>query len=226
MCIWATAIDDCVEQDVTELAKLDEVFDRCSAIVRGGVPSDDSWLLTALYSLQQDLACRPLYPALANLWVGKFESFLRSTHHEWVAGRSPRRDLSGVNDYLEHSDNVAAWITHLTRWITYGDATIVENLDTLTAALAESVVAIRLANDLATFSRECEEHGHDNILMYEISADWVENQISLRTEKAAELLADLIAKSFVPAVELLRELEYAVTFYSIADFRVWSSDSH
>lgn len=224
MCVWIFAFDDYIER--SELAQLDDMLQRCANIVRGNGPDDSHWLLTALSRWQQDVASRPLYPALAGLWAEKFESMSRGMRHEWLVGRSAQRDRSGVAEYLAHADSVAAWMTHLPRWLTYGDSAVLNHLDLLVAALGDYVVAVRLANDVASFSRDHDQPGNDNVLMYGVSPDWVKGEIARRARAAAQRLADLVAAQVVPAVELMRELEYATTFYSLADFRGWGSDAH
>jgi hypothetical protein len=224
MCVWICAFDDYIER--SELTQLDDMLRRCANIV-GGQGSDDShWLLTALSGWQRDLVSRPLYPALAGLWAEKFESMLRGMRHEWLAGRNTQRDISGVAEYLAHADSVAVWMTHLPRWLTYGDSAVLDHLDVLVSAFSDYVVASRLANDLASFSRERDQPGNDNVLMYGVSPDWVEGEIARRAEAAAQRLADLVAAQVIPAVELMRELEYATTFYSMAEFRGWGSDAN
>jgi len=224
MCVWICAFDDYIE--CSDLAPLNDMLRRCANIVRGNGPDDSHWLLRALSSWQQDAVSQPLYPVLAGLWVEKFESMLRGMRHEWTTGRSAQRDRSGVADYLAHADSVAAWMTHLPRWITYGDSAVLDHLDLLVSALGDYVVASRLANDLATYSRERDQPGNDNVLMYGVSPDWVKSEIARRADAAAHRLAHLVAAQVLPAVELIRELEYATTFYSIAEFRGWGSDAH
>jgi hypothetical protein len=223
-CVWIFAFDDYIER--SELTQLDDMLHRCANIVGGQGPDHSHWLLTALSGWQQDLVSRPLYPALAGLWAEKFESMLRGMRYEWLAGRNTQRDISGVTSYLAHADSVAACMTHLPRWLTYGDSAVLDHLDLLVSALGDYVVAVRLANDLASFSRDHDEPGNDNILMYGVSPDWVKGEIARRAEAAAQRLADLIAARVISAVELMRELEYATTFYSMADFRGWGSDAN
>ena len=65
-----------------------------------------------------------------------------------------------------------------------------------------------------------------NVLMYGVSPDWVEMEIARHAGAAAQRLADLVAAQVMPAVKLMREVEYTTTFYSMADFRGWGSDVH
>lgn len=224
MCLWIFAFDDYIER--SDLAQLDDMLRRCAHIVGGKGADNSHWLLTALSSWQRDMAARPLYPALAGLWVEKFESMLNSMRYQWTAGRAAQRDQSGVHHYLAHADSVAAWITHLPRWITYGDSALLDHLDALVPAFSDYVIASRLANDLASYSRERDQPGNDNVLMYGVSPEWVNSEIARRAGAANHRLADLVAAEVMPAVELIREVEYATTFYSLADFRGWGSDAH
>jgi hypothetical protein len=224
MCLWIFAFDDYIEQ--SDLAQLDAMLRRCANIVGGHGADDSHWLLTALSNWQKDLASRPLYPALSGLWVEKFESMLSSMRHQWMAGLAGQRNQSGVRDYLAHADSVAAWVMHLPRWITYGDSAVLDHLDVLVSAFSDYVIASRLANDLASFARERDHDGDDNVLMYGVSPEWVKSEIARRAGAAALRLAPLAAAEVMAAVELIREVEYAITFYSVADFRGWGSDAH
>lgn len=224
MCVWICAFDDYIER--ANLARVDDMLQRCANVVRGHGPDDSHWLLTALSGWQQDVASQPLYPELAGLWAEKFESMLCGMRHEWLSGRCTQRDQSGVQEYLAHADSIAVWMTHLPRWLTYGDGAVLDHLDVLVSAFADYVVASRLANDLASYCRERDQPGNDNVLMYGVSPDWVESEIARRAGAAAQRLADLVAAQVVPAVELMREAEYAMTFYSMAEFRGWGSDAH
>jgi len=225
MYLWLYAFDDYLEQTVTDLAHLDDTMQRCANIVSGNGPDDSHWLFSTLSSRQLDLASRPLYPALAGLWVEKFTTMLQGMRYEWTAPRSARRNESTVDEYLANAANIASEVTHLPRWITYGDSAVLDHLDDLVLALGDETVAIRLANDLASFPRERDQPGHDNILMYGVSPEWVKSEIGRRVDAVNGRLAHLVAADCLPAVELIRELDFVVTFYLIADFRGWGSDA-
>jgi hypothetical protein len=90
---------------------------------------------------------------------------------------------------------------------------VVDHLDLLVSAFGDYVVASRLASDLATYSRERDQPGNDNVFMYGVSPDCVKSKIARRTDAAAHRLAHLVAAQVLPAVELIRDLEYATTFY-------------
>jgi hypothetical protein len=225
MYLWICAFDDYVESLAPgDGTRLDDLMRRCADVVRGG-HDDSHGLLTALSDWQRDLAARALYPALSGLWIEKFDSMLSSMRWEWEAARSGRRDSAGLRDYLAHADSVAAWVTVLPRWITYGGNEILGHLDVLVAALGEYVIADRLANDLATFARERDKLGNNNVLRYGVSPDWVKTEIARHVNAVHRLLDDLAGDGVAPAIELVRETEYATAFYAMAEFRGWGSDA-
>jgi Terpene synthase family 2, C-terminal metal binding len=226
MYLWIFAFDDYVESFAPgDGARLDDLMRRCASVVRGG-HDDSHWLLTALSTWQRDLAARPLYPALSDLWIEKFESMLSSMRWEWEAARSGRHDAAGLQEYLAHADSIAAWVSVLPRWITYGGDDVANHLDTLVPALGEYVIANRLANDLASFVRERDQSATDNVLHYGVSPEWVKTEIARHVNAVRRLLDDLVARGVGPAIELVRETEYAITFYAMAEFRGWGSDRH
>jgi Terpene synthase family 2, C-terminal metal binding len=225
MYLWIFAFDDHVESFAPgDGVRLDDLMRRCAGVIRGG-RDDSHGLLTALSDWQRNLAARPLYPTLSDLWIEKFDSMLRSMRREWEAARSGRRDAAGLEEYLAHADSIAAWVSVLPRWITYGGDDVDNHLDTLVPALGEYVVANRLANDLASFVRERDQSATDNVLRYGVSPDWVKTEIARHVNAVHRLLDDLVADGVAPAIELVRETEYATTFYEMAEFRGWGSDA-
>jgi hypothetical protein len=222
--LWLCLLDDYIEQSGRDLAQVDDIIQRCVNIVRGDGPDDIHWLLTALSSCQRDLVAQPLYRALSSLWIEKFESMLQGMRYECTVAGSGSRDESDVQEYLAHADSIAVGVAQIHRWITYGDDAVLSHLELLMSALGEQVVALRLANDLASLSRDHVQPGNDNILMYGVSPDWVKSEIARGTDMAAQRLAGLVAAQVMPAIELLRELEFVTAFYSLTDFRI--QDSH
>jgi Terpene synthase family 2, C-terminal metal binding len=225
MYLWIFAFDDYVETFAPcDAARLDDLMRRLANVVRGG-RDDSHWLLTALSNWQRDIAAWPLYPALSGLWIEKFDSMLDSMRWEWQAARSGRRDDAGLREYLAHADSIAAWVSVMPRWITYEGDGVLDHLDALVPALAEYVVANRLANDLASFARERDQPATDNVLRYGVSPGWVTAEIARHVDSVHRLLDDLVADGVRPAIELVRETEYATAFYAMAEFRGWGSDA-
>jgi hypothetical protein len=225
MYLWIFAFDDCVETFAPDdAARLDDLLRRCAGVVRGG-RDDSHWLLTTLSDLQADLAAWPHYPALADLWIEKFDAMLDSMRWGWEVALGRRTDDVGLQDYLAHADSISACTTVMPRWITYGGDGLLDHLEVLVAALAEYVIANRLANDLASYARELDQPGSDNVLDYGVSTEWVKAEIARRVRAVHWLLDGLVAQGFGPAIELVRETEYATTFYTMAEFRGWGSDA-
>nr|Q5KSN4.1 RecName: Full=Ent-pimara-9(11),15-diene synthase; Short=PMD synthase [Streptomyces sp. KO-3988]BAD86798.1 hypothetical protein [Streptomyces sp. KO-3988] len=221
-----TPLDDHVEQNVRSLDELDDLFGRCEAIVRGGDRDDGHPLLASLSGWQSALERAPHYPKLAGLWGDRFAEALRGERYDWTAGlaRDRGEGPSDPQEYLTYAASSNAWITHFPRWATSDRDDLLDGLPVLDNALEAIEVAVRLSNDLATFERERAEPGQNNILMYDTSPDWVHDELDRHSRKAQEQLDPLATAGFPPAVELLRLLDWSVTFYSGADFRGWGSD--
>lgn len=226
MYVWAYALDDHVEQHVQSLGELDDLFGRCNGIVQGGGRDDGHPLLTALSDWQDELARFPRYPRLAVLWAERFAEALHGERYDWIAGRA--RDAgdgpSDPEEYLRHAASCNTWITHFPRWVTTDRDDLLDGLAVLDAALQEMEVAVRLANDLATYPRERGEPGQNNILMYDTSPEWVRGELARRSAAVRRLLDPPAASGFPPAVELLRLLDWSVAFYLRGDLRGWGSD--
>lgn len=225
MYAWAYALDDHVEQNVQSLGELDDLFGRCNAVVAGG-QDDGHPLLAALSGWQSALARYPLYPQLAGLWAERFAEALAGERYDWVAGRA-RDDGNGPSDpeeYLRYAASCNTWITHFPRWATSSRSDLLDSVPVLDSAMLEIEVAVRLANDLATFRREQAEPGQNNILMYDTTPQWVRGELARRSETARRLLNPLADSRFPPATEVLRLLDWSVTFYSGGDLRGWGSD--
>ena len=225
--VWTYAMDDHVERDVATAAELDDLFDRCRTIVRTGEQDATHPLLACFSTLQAELARQPVYPELAALWEQRFDACLRAMRYDWIVGRC-REDgaesVSGIEEYLEHADSILIWLVHLPRWIMYGGSHLVDELDTLIPALDDVTVAVRLANDLATFSWEKEERGQNNILMYGASPDWVRAEIASRMAAVRQRLEPLTDRDFRPAAGVVRLAEWSVGVYTLTDFRIAKHD--
>lgn len=222
MVVWTYAFDDYVEREVTDLSELDEFFDRCRAVLRTGRRDDGNPLLASLSTWQRELADLPDYPALASLWEEKTDLVLRGHRYDWVVGRERERGSppqAGVEEYLDHADSITLWMVHLPRWVAYGGDEVPKRLDVLVPALDDLSVAVRLANDLATIDRERSEPGHNNVLMYDVSAEWVRDELANRLAALHRRLAPLLAENVLPAVGLVRLSEWSIGIYVGNDMR-------
>jgi hypothetical protein len=226
MCIWTYALDDYVEQDIENVADLDDLLDRCRMIACDGHADRGTELLSALSRWHRELRRHALYPALSHVWEEKFRMALHGIRYDWIAGRvDADKQRSRVDEYLAHADSILVGMTHLPRWITSDRHDLVDHLDVLLPAFSDTVIAIRLANDLATFSWERRQDHQNNILMYDgVSPDWVRSEIGRRTTAIVQRLTPLSERHYAPAVEMVRHIDWATTFYALADFRGWGSD--
>jgi hypothetical protein len=220
--IWTYALDNYVERDVVKVTELDDILGRCGLIVRTGSRDHSHPLLSVLSDWQAELMEQPLYPKLSSLWAEKFDRALRGMHYDWTIGRSRAErggSVSSIEEYLDHAESILAWMVHLPRWVTHGGPAVLEHLDVLVPALDEFAVVVRLANDLATYPWEKDQEGQNNILMYGVTRKWVRTELSAWLEAGRRCLAPLVSANFLPAVELVRFVEWAVAFYALADFR-------
>lgn len=219
MVLWAFAIDDVVEKEITELDELEDLFDRCNAVVRTGRRDDSHPILASLSGWQQELAQLPNYPALSALWERKFAACLAGHRYDWIAGWARTRGTTApgftmdVAEYLAHHDGAGVGQVHVPRWIVYGGDDVSSCLDVLVPALEDASVLIRLANDLGTFARERDEPGQNNVLMYDVSEDWVRDQITSRFGAVNSRLEPLLAEGYAPAVGIIRLIEWAIGIY-------------
>jgi hypothetical protein len=226
MCIWTYAFDDHVEQDIDNVGDLDDLLDRCRMIVCDDRTDHGTPLLSALSDWHRELRGNPLYPALSQVWEEKFGMALQGIRYDWITGHGhPHEHQRHAAEYLAHADSILVGMTHLPRWITSDRHDLIDHLDVLLPAFSDTVVAIRLANDLATFSWERRQSHQNNILMYDdVSPDWVRAEIARKTTSIVQRLAPLSERQFPPAVEMVRHIDWATTFYALADFRGWGSD--
>ncbi|GGU88011.1 terpene synthase [Lentzea flava] len=227
MYAWTYALDDEVEREVTDQANLDALLGCCAEIVRTGRYDGTHPLLAALAAWQREVNDLSVHPRLSDLWVGKVDLALRGVRYDWVTGR----DRSGgqavgtdVREYLSHADSILVWMANFGRWVTLPAPELLGELDTLVSAMDDLVVAVRLANDVATYSWERVEGGQNNVLMYDVTPDWVLREMHTAADSARRRLAGLVAGGCAPAVEIVRQLDCALSFYALADFRGWGSD--
>jgi terpene synthase-like protein len=225
--IWTFAFDDQAELHSATLDELDELLGRCATVVRTSNRDDSHPVLSALSDCQQELSQQPLYPSLAALWAEKFGEALKGVRYDWIAGwkRNNGHEPGDVQEYIAHAASVLVWITRIPLLAAYEHDDVLTELDVLTAALDDLMVATRLADDLITFEREQTLLTDNNILMYGVTESWVHAELARYAESARRRLAPLVAAGSPPAIEVLRGLEWPLAFYSRIDFRGWGSDA-
>jgi hypothetical protein len=223
MAVWVCAVDEHIERDVTEPAELDQFIDRCVDVVRTGRRDDTGPLLACLSGWQRELAGRPEYPVLADLWADKFTACLLAMRHDWLVGRARANGTepeSTLEEYLANADSISLWQVHLPRWVSPWCAGLVDHLDVLVPALDDIAVVSRLANDLAGYARERSDPRENNVLMYGVAPEWVHAEIARRLGAVRGRLAALVAREYLPAVGLVRLADWTVGIYAHTDPRV------
>lgn len=216
MAMWVIVLDDHLEQEITEQAHLDELVDRCQAVVRTGTPDDGHPLLASLSEWQREAAELPTYPPLASLWETSVARTLDGYRYNWIAGWARDRGTTppgltlDVEEYLAHIGSSAIGQVHVPRWLTFGTDTLWDHMDVLLPALEDTHFVCRLANDLGTIERERAQpgHGHNNILMYGVTEDWVRDLLASRLASVRSRLAPLVADGNTDAIGVLRLAEW------------------
>jgi len=219
MAMWVIVLDDYIEQEISERDTLDELVDRCNAVVRTGRHDDSHPLLASLSGWQREAVELPRYPALSSLWEKAVAATLDGYRYNWVAGwartkgTTPPGLTMDVEEYLAHIGSSAINQVHLPRFLTFGSDTLLDNLEVLLLALEDTHVVCRLANDLGTISRERDQPGQNNILMYGVSEDWVRDLLDSRLASVRSRLAPLVADGDLDAVGVLRLAEWCYGQY-------------
>lgn len=225
MAMWVIVLDDYMEQELTDLDqldKLDEVLDRCNAVVRTGQRDDSHPLTASLSGWQQEAAELPLYPALSSLWEKSVARTLDGYRYNWIAGLARDRGTTppgftmDVDEYLAHIGSSAIGQVHVPRWLTYGEDTLLEHLDVLLPALEDTHVVCRLSNDLGTIARELSQpgRGHNNILMYDgVTEEWVRDLLASKMASIRGHLGPLLADGNRDAICVVRLAEWCVQQY-------------
>lgn len=221
MAMWVIVLDDYLEQEATDLTEIDELVDRCNAVVRTGQADDAHPLLVSLSDWQRQAVALPRYPDLAPLWERGVARTLDGYRYNWVAGwardrgETPPGLAMDVDEYLAHIGSSAIGQVHVPRWLTFGTDTLLDNLEVLVPALEDTHYVCRLANDLGTIERELSQpgHGHNNILMYGVSPEWVRDLLERRLASVRSGLAPLLATGDRDAVAVLRLAEWCVSQY-------------
>jgi hypothetical protein len=220
MAMWVIVLDDYLEQEITERKEVDELVDRCKAVVRTGQPDDGHPLLGSLSEWQQEASKLATYPALSALWEESVGRTLDGYRYNWIAGwaresgNMPPGFTMGVDEHMAHIGSSAIGQVHVPRWLTYGGDTLWDHMDVLLPALEDTHYVCRLANDLGTIARERSQPGHNNILMYEgVTEDWVRGELDSRLTAVRSRLAPLVAEENLDALGVLRLAEWCFEQY-------------
>jgi hypothetical protein len=215
--VWLYAIDDVIDVEASAIEDVDDALTRCVSIASGETRDESRPVFAALCDICDELRTRSLFGDLSELWLDKFGESMRGMRFAWVLGKDRAQSLS-IDSYLEHAASILKWITILALWVCTADSEITRHLDVLVPAAWDVVVAIRLANDLATSAREARE-GIGNAVQV-ASQDWIRGEVTRRRSEVHRRLAPLVSGGYGPAVILARSVDWAVAFYGRADFRV------
>jgi hypothetical protein len=212
--LWVFHIDD-----IAEKAPLD--IPRLLDIAQGAAPDPGTPTEVVLSELRDELAGRPLFDSMSDLWRDTLSGLLegmtweRDTALAVVAGAP----APSVAEYLKYAVTIGSGFVRSSIWLASESIDLLPQIEMLTAALSEAVVAVRLANDLATYKRELTEPASLNILMLQdIDEPWVHREIRQRRARCAEILAPVIQETNA-AAGVLRLIDYTTTFYLSTDYR-------
>ncbi|HEV2636329.1 MAG TPA: hypothetical protein VGX23_14350 [Actinocrinis sp.] len=212
--LWVFHIDDLVEQAPLDVPRLLD-------IAAGAAPDPGAPTETVLGELRDELTRKPLFDAMSDLWIGTLDRLLTALMWERdaalaLAAGSP---APSVAEYLDYAFTIGSAFIRSTIWLASENTELLPKIEMLTAAMAEAVVAVRLANDLATYKRELGEPASLNILMLkDVDEPWVHGEIRQRRARCTEILAPVIQESNA-ATGVLRLIDYTTTFYLDTDYR-------
>jgi hypothetical protein len=192
--LWVFHVDDIVEEASLDIPRLLDV--AAGAAPDRGTPTE-----IVLSELRDELAGQSLFDAMGDLWRDTLNRLLtglmweRNTALALAAG-APE---PSVAEYLKHAVSIGSAFTRSSIWLASENTGLLPQLEVLTAGLSEAVVAVRLANDLATYKRELTEPASLNILMLQdIDEPWVHREIQQRRARCAEILAPVIQENNLP----------------------------
>lgn len=212
--LWVFHIDDIVEETPLDVPRLLD-------IAAGAAPDPDNPTETVLGELRDELAERPLFDSMADLWIDTLNRLLTALMWERdtalaIATGAPAPSVAA---YLEYAVTIGSAFIRSTVWLASENTDLLPQLDMLTAGMSEAVVAVRLANDLATYERELDEPASLNILLLQgIDEPWVHREIRRRRAQCAKILAPVIQEDSA-AEGVLRLIDYTTTFYLKIDYR-------
>lgn len=212
--LWVFHVDDIVEKVPLDLPRLLDI--AAGAAPDPGIPTE-----VVLGELRDELAGRPLFDTMGDLWRDTLNGLLEGLMWERNAALALAAGAPepSVAEYLKHAVTIGSAFIRSSIWLASESTDLLLQLKVLTAGLSEAVVAIRLANDLATYKRELTEPASLNILMLQdIDEPWVHREIQQCRARCAEILAPVIQENNA-AAGVLRLIDYTTTFYLNTDYR-------
>ncbi len=212
--LWVFQVDDIVEKAPLDIPRLLD-------IAAGAAPDPGTPAEVVLSELRDELAGQPLFDSMGDLWMDTLSGLLNGLMWERNAALNLAAGAPepSVAEYLKYAVTIGSAFIRPSIWLASEGTDLLPQLGVLTAGLSEAVVAVRLANDLATYKRELTEPASLNILMLQdIDEPWVHREIHQRRARCAEFLAPVIQESNA-AAGVLRLVDYTTTFYLNTDYR-------
>ncbi len=212
--LWVFHVDDIVEKVPLDIPRLLD-------IAAGAAPDPGTPTEVVLSDLRDELAGRPLFDTMGDLWMGTLNGLLTGLMWERDAALAlaAGAPAPSVTEYLKYAVTIGSAFIRSSIWVASENTDLLPGLKVLTAGLSEAVVAVRLANDLATYERELTEPASLNILMLQdIDEPWVHREIQQRRARCADILAPVIQEKNA-AAGVLRLIDYTTTFYLSTDYR-------
>lgn len=240
--LWIYALDDLVDNGDIADADLQNLLARCLDVARcGRVGADMHELATTLSRLRDDFSTQPMWDAVFPAWVSSLELLLDGMMREHMVRRQLRDDgvlLSplSVDDYLRfaaHSIGLPhQWVAGLAM---EPDEGIRDDLPSLVRLAEQCGIAMRLANDGATWNREEAEGGVNAVRLERWSFDpevpsrlallLARRRVQRRMGQELEACRDLAAsirRSAAVASRFVRATEFGVDLYARQDLRTWA----
>lgn len=240
--LWIYALDDHIDDGDIADGELEDLLAECLDVARfGRVRSGMHDLPMSLSRLRDDLSEQPLWDAVFPAWVTSLTLLVDGMMREHAARQQLHNDgclvtpLS-VDDYLSfaaHSIGLPhQWVAGLAM---EPDACIRDDLASLVALAEQCGMAMRLANDSATWDREESEGGVNAVRLERWSYDpavsprlalllarrRVHNRMGRELQACRDLAASIRGSSSV-ANRFVRATEFGVDLYARHDLRTWA----
>lgn len=168
--IWVCAFDDLIDHGaltLDDVAAQVALHERLATGQDATAPATDPIARTFAAALER-LWAGPLGPALRPLLASQLVAACEAMRWERVAVDAVRRgDDVSIDTYLRHGSNsICVAVLSTAAAMLLGETACVRHVPALLEAQRAAAAAVRIANDVATWSREREEHTSANVLAF------------------------------------------------------------